>query len=62
QAFVLKQHLTAYMWWGVVINIIAMVLVSITNFIEPGDAQPNSDNNPMLGAVFILLSCVVQAS
>lgn len=50
------------MWWGVVINIIAMVLVSVTNFLEPEDAQPSATNNPMLGAFFIILSCVVQAS
>lgn len=50
------------MWWGVVINIVAMILVSITNFIDDGDAQPDGANNPALGAIFILLSCIVQAS
>lgn len=50
------------MWWGVAINILAMVLVSVTNFIEPDDAQPDGANNPALGAFFILMSCVVQAS
>lgn len=62
QAFVLNQQLASYMWWGVAINILAMVLVSATNFIEPQDAQPDGANNPALGAFFILLSCVVQAS
>lgn len=49
-----------YMWYGVAINIVAMVLVSITNFMEPGSAQPGGANNAVLGAVFILLSCFVQ--
>ncbi|CAN0266977.1 unnamed protein product, partial [Ectocarpus fasciculatus] len=61
KAFVLKQRLAAYMWWGVAINIVAMVLVSVTNFIAPEDAQPDGANNPALGAFFILLSCIVQA-
>ncbi|CAN0369690.1 unnamed protein product, partial [Hapterophycus canaliculatus] len=60
KAFVLHQRLAAYMWWGVGINILAMVLVSVTNFIAPDDTQPDGANNPVLGAVFILLSCVVQ--
>ncbi|CAB1116147.1 unnamed protein product [Ectocarpus sp. CCAP 1310/34] len=58
KAFVLKQRLAAYMWWGVAINIVAMVLVSVTNFIAPEDAQPDGANNPALGAFFILLSCI----
>ncbi|CBN75227.1 conserved unknown protein [Ectocarpus siliculosus] len=62
KAFVLNQRLAAYMWWGVAINIVAMVLVSVTNFIAPEDAQPDGANNPALGAFFILLSCIVQGS
>ncbi|CAM9640823.1 unnamed protein product [Pylaiella littoralis] len=62
KAFVLHQRLASYMWWGVGINILAMVLVSVTNFIAPEDAQPDGASNPALGAFFILLSCVVQAS
>lgn len=57
----LNQRLASYMWWGVAINIVAMVLVSVTNFVEPGEAQPDGANNPGLGALFILMSCVVQA-
>lgn len=49
------------MWWGVVINIVAMVLVSVTNFLEPEDVQPDGASNPALGAFFILMSCAVQA-
>ena len=59
----LHQRLAAYMWWGVVINIVAMVLVSVTNFLAPDDALPDGTaNSPALGAFFILMSCVVQAS
>lgn len=57
----LHQRLTAYMWWGVVINIVAMVLVSVTNFLEPEDVQPDGASDPALGAFFILMSCAVQA-
>eukprot|EP00752_Nemacystus_decipiens_P007702 g6885.t1 len=63
KAFVLHQRLAAYMWWGVVINIVAMVLVSVTNFLAPDDAMPDGTaNNPALGAFFILMSCAVQGS
>ncbi|KAG5178524.1 hypothetical protein JKP88DRAFT_269098 [Tribonema minus] len=62
KAFVLKDRLAGYMWVGVAINIVAMVLVSLTNFIAPEDAQPDGANNPALGVFFILLSCVVQGS
>jgi drug/metabolite transporter (DMT)-like permease len=62
KAFVLKHHLQAYMWWGVAINILAMVLVSLTSFLAPPDVQPNGSNNPALGSFFILLSCIVQGS
>ncbi|CAN0427748.1 unnamed protein product, partial [Ascophyllum nodosum] len=62
KAFVLHQRLLPYMWWGVLINIVAMVLVSITNFVGPEGVQPDGASNPALGALFILLSCVVQGS
>ncbi|CAM9136661.1 unnamed protein product [Chrysoparadoxa australica] len=62
KAFVLKQKLAAYMWWGVFINIIAMVMVSLTSFIGPQEEQESGANNPALGVTFILLSCVVQGS
>ncbi|CAM9637985.1 unnamed protein product [Discosporangium mesarthrocarpum] len=62
KAFVLKQPIAAYMWLGVFVNIVAMVLVSITNFVQPEDTQPSGASNPALGMVFILLSCVVQGS
>ena len=58
----LHQRLLPYMWWGVLINIVAMILVSITNFVGPESVQPDGASNPALGALFILLSCVVQVS
>jgi drug/metabolite transporter (DMT)-like permease len=60
KAFVLKHRLAPFMWVGVFINIAAMVMVSATSFIEPEGAQPDGNNNPALGVIFILLSCVVQ--
>ena len=62
QAFVLHQRLLPHMWWGVVMTIVAMALVSITNFVGPEGVQPDGASNPALGAVFILMSCVVQVS
>jgi hypothetical protein len=50
------------MWWGVAINIVAMVLVSVTNFVAPENVQPDYAKSPSLGVFFILLSCVVQVS
>lgn len=56
----LKQRLMAYMWCGVAINIVAMVLVSMTNFLSADEDQINGLGSAALGTVFILLSCVVQ--
>lgn len=60
KAFVLKHSLAAYMWVGVGINIVAMILVSLTNFIAPPDPAADGASDPALGAFFIILSCVVQ--
>lgn len=62
QAFVLSHRLKPYMWWGVAVNIIAMILVSMTNFMEPSDEQATEARNVALGAFFIILSCVVQVT
>ena len=62
QVFMLHQRLVPHMWWGVMIYIVAMALVSVTSFVEPEGVQPDGASNPGLGDLLILLSCVVQVS
>jgi len=54
---VLQQRLTNYMWIGVGVNVLAMVFVGATGFLETGAAV---GSNPKLGIILILASCVVQ--
>lgn len=68
KATVLGQKLSNYMWFGIFINTVSMVLVSSTSFIpgaSPGgeqiDAQGNS-RDPRIGIMFIVASCLVQGS
>ena len=67
KATVLKHRLTNYMWFGIGINTVAMVLVSATSFLPGATAGPSVeedgiDRDPRIGILFILLSCVVQGS
>ena len=59
KAFVLKERLSKHMWTGVFINLLAMMMVSSTTFLEPH--EPGT-RDPRLGVLFILLSCLVQGS
>ena len=67
KATVLKQHLSSYMWVGIAINTLAMVLVSASSFLPSATAgatvaEDGIDRDPRVGIVFILLSCLVQGS
>jgi len=55
---VLKEKLQGYMLKGVLINTIAMILVSSTTFFQPSEDGRDS----RIGILFILLSCIVQGS
>lgn len=58
-----REKLRPHMWVGIGINTVATLLVSLVNF-APGhtDEQPGPYRDPRIGVIFILLSCVVQAS
>eukprot|EP01084_Bolivina_argentea_P021185 39339_1 len=64
KAFVLKHHLKGYMWAGVGINIVAVIIASLSSFLEPenADGTSASSHNPLLGFIFIMCSCIVQGS
>lgn len=55
---ILKEKLRAYMWWGVGINTMAMVMVALTTVFQSDDAGGSSD--APLGILFLLMSCCVQ--
>ena len=69
---ILGHKLTRYMWIGIGINTAAMILVALTSWIDPaaaaGDATLDSSQvelehrDPVMGILFILLSCIVQGS
>lgn len=61
--FVLHDRLSTYMWTGIGINTIAVIVVGCTSF---GNATSSSDHheteaNPALGIWMIVLSCLIQA-
>ena len=67
KATVLKHRLSTYMWLGILINTVAMVLVSMTSFLPnaSGDAVAEDagiNRDPRVGILFILMSCLVQGS
>ena len=67
KATVLKQQLTHYMWCGILVNTLAMVLVSSSSLLPGASAgasveEDGIDRDPRVGIVFILLSCLVQGS
>ena len=67
KATVLKHRLSSYMWLGIAINTVAMVLVSLTSFLPGASADASAeddgiDRDPRVGILFILLSCLVQGS
>ena len=59
KVFALKERLSKHMWLGVLINLVAMIMVSSTTFLQP--AEPGA-RDPRLGVLFILLSCLVQGT
>lgn len=69
---VLGHKLTKYMWMGIFINTVAMVMVALTSYIDPVAASGDATNDakmvetesrdPAVGIMFILLSCIVQGS
>ena len=65
---VLKHRLSTYMWLGIGVNTVAMVLVSMTSFLPNANADATTDiddgidRDPRVGILFILLSCAVQGS
>lgn len=75
KATILQQKLATYMWIGIGINTLAMVVVSSTSFLPEWEWESNhssvaastssgsaSTRDPRIGIFFILLSCLVQGS
>jgi drug/metabolite transporter (DMT)-like permease len=59
KGFVLKERLAKHMWLGVIINSLAMGLVSVSALLG-GSAEGQKDAK--LGLGFIFLSCLVQGT
>jgi len=62
KANVLKHPLKGYMWAGVMINLVAMILVSATTLFGSSTEEQPGASNPQLGIMFILASCLVQGT
>lgn len=67
---VLGHKLTRYMWVGIMVNTVAMIMVAMTSWIDPSTASgeaatgtvESESRDPLVGIIFILLSCIVQGS
>eukprot|EP00457_Paulinella_chromatophora_P006934 gb/GEZN01006954.1/.p1 GENE.gb/GEZN01006954.1/~~gb/GEZN01006954.1/.p1 ORF type:complete len:425 (-),score=74.93 gb/GEZN01006954.1/:264-1538(-) len=59
KVFVLGHNLAKHMWLGVVINFVAMMVVSAPAFTQP---FAEGERDPRIGIFFICLSCIVQGS
>jgi drug/metabolite transporter (DMT)-like permease len=59
--FVFNDVITKYMWTGVAINTVAMVLVGSTALFMPADIGNKSGREPIWGVLFILCSCATNA-
>lgn len=68
KATVLGQRLSGYMWFGILINTIAMVVVSSVSFFPEAtgelvsEAASTAAKDARFGLLFIILSCFVQGS
>lgn len=58
---VLKHRLKSWMWAGVAINTLAMVMVAAPSFLAPATETEDS-RDPRLGILFLLISCFIQGS
>uniref|UniRef100_K3WIZ6 EamA domain-containing protein n=1 Tax=Globisporangium ultimum (strain ATCC 200006 / CBS 805.95 / DAOM BR144) TaxID=431595 RepID=K3WIZ6_GLOUD len=61
KVFVLKDRLRGYMWIGIALNTLAVLLVGATSFADSDEQVNNKDSHPGFGIVMIVLSCGVQA-
>jgi len=61
KATMLKHRIAPYAWFGLLINTLAMILVSCSSFIHATSSE-TTNSNPTIGITFILLSCVVQGA
>lgn len=61
KAFVLKDRVSSYMWVGIGINTVAVFLVGMTSFGDADEQVNNVTNNPAVGILMIVLSCLVQS-
>lgn len=59
--FFFSDVITKYMWTGVAINTVAMVLVGSTALFMPDSVGNKSGRQPIWGVVFILCSCATNA-
>ena len=62
KVFVLRQPLKGYMWAGVIINMVAMMVISSTSFIHPAGTEGGADKDPRIGIFFVVMSCIVQGA
>jgi len=65
KATVLRHKLSSYMWFGILINFLAMSLVACTSFFPGASVEVDAEGNnrdPRIGILFVLLSCLVQGS
>jgi hypothetical protein len=60
----LKQRLRGFEWTGIGVNVIAMLLVGSSAFVDAPDADSDDGTvrDPRIGVLFILLSCSVQGA
>jgi hypothetical protein len=59
--FVLKDRLRGYMWIGIGLNTLAVLMVGATSFGDTDEQVNNKDSHPGFGIIMIVLSCGVQA-
>ncbi|GLD96666.1 hypothetical protein PINS_up005349 [Pythium insidiosum] len=57
----LKDRLRGYMWIGIALNTLAVLLVGATSFADTDQASSNDGSHPGFGILMIVLSCGVQA-
>ena len=62
KVLILKDRLRGYMWIGIGLNTVAVLMASATSFGDSTLQVNNSGANPAFGIFMILLSCAVQAS
>lgn len=62
KCFVLNHRLRAHMWAGVAVITLAMIVVASVPFISPEKSveSSDSDKDPRLGVIFVLLGCLAQ--